>query len=82
MFVRLGWKKLVSEKHSSLLRKYLTYGRKKFYNIGPRMYDLLWQTLAVLTNIGLGWKGWPGTNTLAYLTLREVVRKYFYSIDP
>jgi hypothetical protein len=75
-------KKLVRDKHSSLLRKYVTYSRKKFYSIGPRIYDLFGQSLAVLTNIGQGWKGWPGTNTVAYLTLREVVRKHFYSIDP
>ncbi len=24
------------DKHSSLLRKFLNYGRKKFYNIGPK----------------------------------------------
>jgi hypothetical protein len=28
--------RLARYKHSSLLRKFVTYGRKKFYNIGPR----------------------------------------------
>jgi hypothetical protein len=34
--IRLGWKWLARDKRSSLLRKVVTYGRKKFYNIGPR----------------------------------------------
>jgi hypothetical protein len=29
--------KSVRDKRSSLLRKFITYGRKKFYNIGPWM---------------------------------------------
>ena len=28
--------RLARDEHSSLLRKFVTYGRKKFYNIGPR----------------------------------------------
>ncbi len=28
--------RLVGEKHSSLLQKFVSYGRKKFYNTGPR----------------------------------------------
>ncbi len=28
--------KLARDKRSSLLRKFVNYGRKKFYNIGPR----------------------------------------------
>ncbi len=32
--IRLGWKSL-PDKHSSLLRKPVNYGRKKFYNTGP-----------------------------------------------
>jgi hypothetical protein len=34
---RPGCKRLASSKHSSLLRKFVTYGRKKFYNIGPQV---------------------------------------------
>jgi hypothetical protein len=32
---RLGWKRLARSKHSSLFIKFVAYGRKKFYNIGP-----------------------------------------------
>jgi hypothetical protein len=28
--------RLARDKYSSLLQKFVTYGRKKFYNIGPR----------------------------------------------
>ncbi len=35
VFVRLDRKKLTNEKYSSLLRKSVIYGQKKFYNIGP-----------------------------------------------
>ncbi len=35
--IRLGRKGLPGKKHSSLLRKLVNYGRKKFYNIGPRL---------------------------------------------
>ena len=31
----LGWKRLATDKHSSLLRKFVNYGHKKFHNIGP-----------------------------------------------
>ncbi len=33
--IRLGWKRNVGDKHSSLLQKFINYGQKKFYNIGP-----------------------------------------------
>ncbi len=33
--IRLGWKKLGVDKHSSLLQIFVNYGRKKFYNIRP-----------------------------------------------
>ncbi len=36
VFVRIGWKKLTRDKHSSLIRKFVNYGQEKFYNIGPR----------------------------------------------
>ncbi len=29
--------KMAEAKHSSLLKKFITYGPKKFYNIGPRV---------------------------------------------
>jgi hypothetical protein len=31
-----GWKKLASDKHSSLLRKLVNYGHEKLHNIAPR----------------------------------------------
>ncbi len=34
--IRLGWKSLPGNKHFSFLRTLVNYGRKKFYNIGPR----------------------------------------------
>jgi hypothetical protein len=37
-YIRLG--KLVRIKCSSLLQKFVTYGYKKFYNIGPRAYTV------------------------------------------
>jgi len=33
--IGLGWKRNVGDKHSSLLRKFVNYGQKTFYNIGP-----------------------------------------------
>ena len=33
--IRLGLEELAKDKHSSLLRKFVNYGRKKFYNTGP-----------------------------------------------
>ncbi len=37
--IRLGRKRNVGDKHSSLLQKFINYGQKKFYNIGPRALD-------------------------------------------
>jgi hypothetical protein len=38
---------------------------------------------ALLTDIRLGWKGLPGTNTLAYNeNLKNYDRKKFYNIGP
>jgi hypothetical protein len=41
---QLGWKGLPGNKHSSLLRQFINYGRKKFYNIDTMSYliDRLW----------------------------------------
>jgi len=36
VFVRLDWKKLTNDKNSSLLRKFVNYDRKKFYNVVTR----------------------------------------------
>jgi hypothetical protein len=37
--------KLARDKHSSLLQKFVNYGRKTFYNIGPRpILDVFWKT--------------------------------------
>ncbi len=36
MFIRLG-SKACQDKHSSFFRKFVTYGRKKFYDIDTRM---------------------------------------------
>jgi hypothetical protein len=48
--------------------------------------DHLGRLLAFPTNIGLFWKGMPGTNTLAYYyVLQKFVnysRKKFYNIGP
>jgi hypothetical protein len=33
--IRLGWK-ILPETNTSLLQKFVNYGNKKFYNIGPR----------------------------------------------
>ncbi len=33
--IRLGWKRNVSDKHSSLLRKFVKYGQKSFITLGP-----------------------------------------------
>jgi hypothetical protein len=38
--IRLGWKRNAGDKHSSLLRKFVNYGQKKFHNIGPRRKTL------------------------------------------
>jgi hypothetical protein len=38
--IRLGWKRNVDGKHSSLLRQLVNYGQKKSYNIGPRTKNL------------------------------------------
>jgi hypothetical protein len=35
-YTRLGWKGLPGDKHSSLLRKSVNYGRNKGYDTGPR----------------------------------------------
>ncbi len=34
---KIGLESLASDKHFSLLRKYVNYGRKKFYDIDVRM---------------------------------------------
>jgi len=33
--IRPGWKRKASDKHSSLLIKFVNYEQKKFHNIGP-----------------------------------------------
>ncbi len=50
-------------KHSSLLQTFINYGCKF---IKPFASNTLVQTPALLTNIRLGQKCLPGTNTLAY----------------
>ncbi len=35
MFVRLDWKKLTNDKHSSLLRDSVIYGQKSFITLRP-----------------------------------------------
>jgi hypothetical protein len=56
--------KLATEMHSSLLQKFLNYGREKFYNIDPDC-----KHLAFLVQIWLACKILQGTNTLAYCAL-------------
>jgi hypothetical protein len=62
--IELGQKGLPRPKHSSLLRKLVNYGRKKFYNIGP------WHT-----NVRIARKGLQGPNTVAYLSFASVTEK-------
>jgi hypothetical protein len=38
--------KLTKDKYSSLLQKYVIYGQKKFYNIGPR-----WATTLIINTL-------------------------------
>jgi hypothetical protein len=38
VFVRLDWKKLTNDKHSSLLRKSVIYGQKSFITLGPGLF--------------------------------------------
>ncbi len=38
VFVRLDWKKLTNDKHSSLLRKSVIYGQKSFITLSPGPY--------------------------------------------
>ncbi len=38
--IKTGLEKLAKDKHSSLLQKFVTYGRKKFHNIGHRLVKL------------------------------------------
>jgi hypothetical protein len=33
--IKLSWKRLTRDKHSSLLHTFVNYGRKKFDKIGP-----------------------------------------------
>jgi hypothetical protein len=47
VFVRLDWKNLANDKHSSLLQKSVIYGQKKFYNIGPTTFSIT--TLNLMT---------------------------------
>ncbi len=35
VFVRLDWKKLTNDKHSSLLHKSVIFGQKSFITLGP-----------------------------------------------
>jgi hypothetical protein len=44
----------LKRRNTSLLRKFVNYGRKKFYNIWP------WSAPLLLANIRLGWKGLQG----------------------
>ncbi len=46
--------KFANDKRSSLFKKSVVYGQKKFYNIGPVVF------------VKLGRKNLPVTNTLAY----------------
>ncbi len=36
--IRLGWKRNVADKHSSLLQKFVNYGQKKLYSHWSRTY--------------------------------------------
>ncbi len=47
---------------ASLLQKFVNYGQKKFYNIGPESTN----GTVLLANVGMVWKRLTVTNTLAY----------------
>ncbi len=69
--IRLGWKRNVGEKHSSLLRKFANYRQKKFYNIGPwssiKHYGfLLYRFRGKLVCFSKPFKGNDNSKTLAY----------------
>jgi hypothetical protein len=51
-------------KHSSLSRSGNNYGREKFYSTEQGANPI--KLFTVVNNISLGWRGLPGTNTLAY----------------
>jgi hypothetical protein len=53
--------RLARDKHSSLLQKFINYGRKKVYNIGPRGHRNRLDALAVH----------PGVNVIKQLFLQE-----------
>ncbi len=38
MFVKLDWKRLTNDKHSSLIRKSVIYEQKSFITLGPGRY--------------------------------------------
>jgi len=41
--------RLTRDEHSSILRKFLNYGLKKFYNIGPRLLPMTVMGATTLT---------------------------------
>ncbi len=68
--IKLSRKKITREKHSSLFIP--SPWRKAYYC----------RLLASPTNIGLGWKGLPGTNTLAYYENPQITdKKKFCNTD-
>jgi hypothetical protein len=48
---------------------------EKFVKVDQFRNDLLAEALYLLANIRLGWKGLPGTNTLAFWVSSLVTRK-------
>jgi hypothetical protein len=60
LFPVQNMEQIVRDKHSSLLRKFVNYKQKEFYNIGARAqcYKLF--------QVFKHWNRFLGTNTLAY----------------
>ncbi len=79
---RLEWP--ARDKHSSLLRKFVNYGRKKFFNIGPRfigqmtfgrMRDLRATRICWSTQ---EWKGSSFTASSTFMTTHLMIRDLSY----
>ncbi len=49
-FIQL--EKLAKDKHSSLLQKFVNYGQKKFYNIGPSYTPVLDSNMSITVTYG------------------------------
>jgi hypothetical protein len=71
--IRLGWQYLPRDKRSSLLRKFVNYGQKKFYNIGTWMYRLESENMSGIDpRTGRRpFAPWPSTKSLRALAITQ-----------